>query len=310
MGFISDKSVSIIGAPFNGGQQKKGVDLAPAYLRDAGLTSAIQALGWKVSYDKDVVVDPSPIPDGASVPISPKARNSEWVGAVCQRLHDEVYSRAKMNDFCLTIGGDHSIAIGSISAILRARPDTCIVWVDAHADINTPETSPSGNFHGMPVSMLMGLVKDIPGFEWHTPLLNGDRLAYVGLRDVDEGERALLRQYGIAAYSMSDVDRHGIAWVMDQVMARINPNRDRPVHISFDIDGLDPSVAPATGTPVPGGLTFREGRYICETLAQDCMVSSIDIVEVNPALSDPSKAKDTAVTAMQLIQAALGRRLL
>jgi arginase len=302
--FVKDKTISIVGVPFNGGQTKKGVELAPAHLRKAGLATAVEGLGWKINYDNDVSCDPV-----STTEVVGTLRNPKWVGSVCQQLNEVVYSRAKEGEFCLMIGGDHSIAAGSINGILRARPDTCVVWVDAHADINTPESSPSGNLHGMPVSILMGIAK-IPGFEWQTSLLRPDRIAYVGLRDLDEGEKVILRQRGIAAYSMSDVDRHGIAWVMDQVMARINPNRDRPIHLSFDVDGLDPSVAPATGTPVPGGLTYREGRYICEFLAQEGVLASMDITEVNPALADLHRGNETTTIALQLAQTALGRTLL
>lgn len=154
-----------------------------------------------------------------------------------------------------------------------------MVWIDAHADINTIETTGTGNMHGMPVSFLLGINKNpIPGFDWIRPILTPDRLVYIGLRDVDQGEKRILNEYGIKAFSMHEVDRYGIGEVVKMALDHVNPNRDKPIHMSFDVDALDPSVAPSTGTPVRGGLTFREGHYICEAIHETGLLVAFDIV--------------------------------
>lgn len=171
-------------------------------------------------------------------------------------------------------------ALGTVSGSLRAHPDAALIWIDAHADINTPATTPSGNLHGCPVSFLLGLPgTDVEPFKtWlpAKPLLKSDSLVYIGLRDIDSGERKILRENGIKAFSMHEVDRYGIGRVVEMALEHVNKGKEikRPIHLSFDVDALDPSVAPSTGTPVRGGLTFREGHYICEALYETgCLVA-------------------------------------
>lgn len=175
--------------------------------------------------------------------------------------------------------------MGTISGVLSAHPEACVVWVDAHADINTPQTSTSGNIHGMPLAFLLGIAGELPKaqsgpqpFSWIKPVLRPERLVYIGLRDVDEGEKKILREHKIRAFSMHEVDRFGIGRVVELALAHVNPNGDRPIHLSFDVDALDPSVAPSTGTPVRGGLTFREGHYICEAIAETGLLVGLDIM--------------------------------
>lgn len=159
----------------------------------------------------------------------------------------------------------------------------------------------------MPVSFLLGLNQPVPEpYSWITPTLTPSRIAYIGLRDVDAGEKRLLRQHGIAAFSMHEVDKHGIGRVVDLALDAVNPTRERPVHLSFDVDALDPSVAPSTGTPVRGGLTFREGHYICEAIHETGLLVAFDIMEVNPSLADPESAKATVAIGCSLVRSALG----
>jgi len=295
-----------VGVPFSGGQPKGGVDQGPFALRDAGLLSAIQSLGLKVTHNEDIVI-PSFEPSEIS-----NAKQAKWVGNVCQRVAGVVEKRRKEGDFVLTLGGDHSIAVGSISGILSAHPDVFVVWVDAHADINTPGTSNSGNMHGMPVAFLAGLVGgSITGFEWRTddgsyPCLDLNNIVYIGLRDVDPGEKALLKEHHVKAFFMEDVERLSIAEIMKQT---VDASKGKPIHISFDIDALDPSHAPATGTPVHGGLSLHEGRYICEIIAQTGQLVSMDMVEVNPSLSDKSGSIVTVNSALSLIECTLRKTL-
>jgi len=189
------------------------------------------------------------------------------------------------------------------------------VWVDAHADINTDATSPSGNVHGMPVAFLMGLMNaaEVKGFEWLSsiPKLKPNRIVYIGLRDVDPGEKEILHQFGIKAYSMHEIDKYGIGKIVGEALNNIDPYGNNPIHLSFDVDALDPSIAPSTGTPVIGGLTFREGGLICELLAETGRLISMDLTEVNPSLGKgPDDATLTADIGKRMITCALGETLL
>ena len=232
------------------------------------------------------------------------------------------------------IGGDHSIALGTISGVTSARPNTGVIWVDAHADINTPRTSGSGNMHGMPVAFLLGEVEQedmqhLPGMEWFPlsksqPCLKPQDLVYIGLRDLDPGEKNAIKRLNIKAYTMTDIDRLGIGRVMEEVIQHFS---GRDVHLSFDIDALDPVFAPHTGTRVEGGLTSREAHYICESIALAASSSeddndsnagrlnltSMELVEVNPLLHTDLNAKDPTRTirlANALIGSILGNRIL
>lgn len=199
--------------------------------------------------------------------------------------------------------------MGTVSGTKKRFPDAAVIWVDAHADINTPLTTDSGNLHGCPISFLLGLKGcDIPPFNvWLEPCLAPQDLVYIGLRDIDNGEKQILRDLGIKVFSMHDVDKYGIGRVMDMVLAHVGATR--PIHLSFDVDALDPSVAPSTGTPVRGGLTFREGHFICEAIAETGNLVGLDIVEVNPDLQDKLAAEQTVAIGCSLARAALGETL-
>jgi arginase len=242
------------------------------------------------------------------------------VSAITQKLANQVYEHAKEGRTTLTLGGDHSIAIGSVAGVAKAVKERldrkmALIWVDAHADINTPETSGSGNIHGMPVAFLTGLAKDEDPetFGWITddmriPL---SKLVYIGLRDVDRGEKAILRQHGVKAFSMHDIDRHGIGRVMEMALAHIGS--DTPIHLSFDVDALDPTYAPSTGTPVRGGLTLREGDFIAECVHETGCLVAMDLVEVNPSLEpgvNDIGATETVRAGCSIVRCALGESLL
>ncbi|MBN9392590.1 MAG: arginase [Chloroflexi bacterium] len=328
--------VSIIGAPLALGQSKPGVGLAPAALRKAGLVEALTQLGHSVLDEGDLhfpsgtlheakVEIPEAEFDGprrnlfeegdttttmlsASVTHVKYARE---VGESCRIISEKVAERAKAGDFCLTLGGDHSIALGSIPGILTARPDTALIWVDAHGDFNTPETSPSGNMHGMPLAMVLGYASlKLPQFAWlqneELRKLTPDRVALVGVRSLDAGERHLLRDAGVNVYSMSEIDRYGIGQVMDRAMTAINGDGRRTFHVSFDIDSIDPSEAPGTGTLVKGGLTYREAHAILEMVAETGLLTSLDLAEVNPELDLNGQ---TTALGVELIASALGKSI-
>ena len=238
------------------------------------------------------------------------------VSAVTEALSQQVYDHAKEGRFVLTLGGDHSIAIGTISGTAKAirerlGRDMAVIWVDAHADINTPETSDSGNIHGMPVAFLTGLASDEPDapFGWikDEHRVSVKKIVYIGLRDVDRGEKKILRENWIKAFSMHDIDRHGIGKVMDMALGWIGS--DTPIHLSFDIDALDPRFAPSTGTAVRGGLTLREGDFIAECVHETGSLVALDLVEVNPSLEEEGAA-ETVRSGVSIVRCALGDTLL
>ena len=326
------RRVSVIGACVNEGQDwYHGVETAPRAFREAGLLDVIKSMSVEVVDGGDIEVNTF-VKASDGLPDSYYAcdliKKGAVIGDACGRLHGAVMEHCQKGNFVLTLGGDHSVAAGTISAIKRCKKDIAVVWVDAHADCNTPLTSPSGNFHGMPVGLLLGwFEKKADRFAWIEEYLKSpldeNRLAFVGLRDVDEAEKALLRKSKIVVYSMHEVERLGIAQVMEEVIAKVSPGGLRPIHLSFDIDGIDPIFAPGTGTRARGGLNYREARYICTRLAETGALESMDLVEVNPTIdvSDPvesdhgenpnvnSAASMTVKLGIDLIQFALGKTL-
>ncbi|PBK78763.1 arginase [Armillaria solidipes] len=301
------QTVAIIGCPFSAGQQRLGVDKGPIHLVEAGLTDQLAELGWRVTFDGHHQFEELSVIDDP--PIG-KLRNPRFVSRVNESVAKVVGGHAARGELPLTLGGDHSLAMGTISGTLGTHPNACVIWIDAHTDINTPETTDSGNIHGMPVSFLLGLGAKVPEFGWIKPLLKAERLVYIGLRDIDSGEKRILRENKIKAFSMHEVDKYGIGKVVEMALDHVNPKRDLPIHLSFDIDALDPSVAPSTGTPVRGGLTFREGHYICEAISETGLLVAFDLVEVNPHLEDESSVNKTVTVGCSLVRAALGETLL
>jgi arginase len=308
------KTVEIIGAPMTAGQPLLGTDSGPELIRSLGLSGRLATLGWRVS-DLGDLDFPSPGPhDPQLLPGDGNAKNSTAVGQGNQILAEAVQEAVSQGRFPLVVGGDHSIAFGSLAGILRNNPDTAVIWVDAHADINTPLTSPSGNMHGMPLGYFLGLpgfeTGKVPGLEWmaDVPRLAPEKLVYIGLRDVDSGEVEALRNLNCTGYSMSHVDRYGIGTLMDMALEKLGDTS--PIHMSFDIDSCDPLEAPSTGTTVRGGLSYREAHYVCEAVSESGRLASMDIVEVNPMLSKGAGAEATADLALALTESAMGNRIL
>ncbi|XP_032200460.1 arginase-2, mitochondrial isoform X2 [Lontra canadensis] len=300
-------SVAVIGAPFSQGQKRKGVEYGPAAVREAGLMKRLSNLGCRLKDFGDLSFTPVPKDDlYNNLIVNPRS-----VGLANQELA-EVVSRAVSSGYsCVTVGGDHSLAIGTISGHARHCPDLCVIWVDAHADINTPLTTSSGNLHGQPVSFLLRELQDkvpqLPGFSWIKPCISSPSIVYIGLRDVDPPEHFILKNYDIQYFSMRDIDRLGIQKVMEQTFDLLI-GKQRPIHLSFDIDAFDPTLAPATGTPVVGGLTYREGMYITEEIHNTGLLSALDLVEVNPQLAaSEEEAKATASLAVDVIASSFGQ---
>ncbi|KAI2983397.1 hypothetical protein CBS147344_7787 [Aspergillus niger] len=307
--------LGVVAVGFNGGQCKMGVEAAPMALVQAGLLEQLRDdLGYELHYDEKVHHYEDKMPE--SDPDHRGMKKPRSVSAVTESLSAQVYEHAKEGKFVLTLGGDHSIAIGTISGTAKAirerlGREMAVIWVDAHADINVPEMSPSGNIHGMPMAFLTRLAreeqKDIFGWLQDEHIINTRKLVYIGLRDVDRGEKQLLREHGIKAFSMHDVDRYGIGRVVEMALAHIG--NDTPIHLSFDVDALDPQWAPSTGTPVRGGLTLREGDFICECVHETGNLVAMDLVEVNPSLEEHG-ASDTIRTGCSIVRSALGDTLL
>lgn len=309
--------LGVVAVGFSGGQDKDGVDGGPAALIAAGLLREIDAdLGYRVHGSATVYLYKDLVP--AADPDHRGMKKPRGVSAVNRRLAAQVYEHAAQGRLVLTLGGDHSIAIGTLAGSARAARERlgreiAVIWVDAHADINTPETSSSGNIHGMPVAFAAGLARDDRDdcFGWirDDMRVNVNKLVYIGLREVDAGEKRILREHGIKAFSMHDVDRHGISRVMEMALAHISS--DTPIHLSFDVDALDPMWAPSTGTPVRGGLTLREGDFICECVHQTGQLVAFDLVEVNPSLAATEAGSHETVRAgYSLVRCALGETLL
>ncbi|KAF7710795.1 arginase-2, mitochondrial isoform X1 [Silurus meridionalis] len=300
-------SVAIVGAPFSKGQKRRGVELGPKAIRDAGLVERLTSMENAVTDFGDLSFKHLEEDDRfMNVPFP------RTVGYANQILSETVSRAVGAGHTTVMLGGDHSLAIGSVAGHAQQRPDLCLIWVDAHADINTPMTSPSGNLHGQPVAFMLKELQDkmpvVPGFSWMTPFLKARDLVYIGLRDVDPGEHVILKNLGIQCFTMRDIDRMGMQRVMEVTLDHLIARKQRPIHLSFDIDAFDPSLAPATGTPVNGGLTYREGIYITEEIHNTGLLSAMDLVEVNPTLGASSEAVEaTAGLAVDVIASSLGQ---
>ncbi|HUA09270.1 MAG TPA: arginase [Candidatus Acidoferrales bacterium] len=285
--------VDIIGVPMDLGASRRGVDMGPSAIRYARLHERLRELGIGEVLDHGNV----PVPIREAIEASDtSAKYLDVIERVCAELARVVEESVRSGGLPIVLGGDHSIAMGTLAGLMRARSaPPGLVWVDAHSDINNPESSPSGNVHGMPLWFALRNGYALP-----------ESTVQIGLRDVDEVEKRLLRASGVKAFSMTDVDKHGIPWVMQQALA-IAGAGGRPIHVSFDMDAIDPSEAPGTGTPVKGGLSFREAHLAMEMLYESGQLQSIEMVEINPILDTRNQ---TAALAVGLICSALGKSIL
>ncbi|XP_070578289.1 arginase-2, mitochondrial-like isoform X2 [Ptychodera flava] len=245
-------------------------------------------------------------------PFMGKIKNPRYVGSANKKISEAVSQIIRDGRLCVSLGGDHAITIGTLHGHAQAQPDVSVIWVDAHVDINTPLTSPSGNIHGTPVSYLVHELQEyvpvMPGFEWLKPCISAKDIAFIGVRDIDPGERFIIEKFGLKCFSIHDIDKLGIVEVLKRAMDAVNPHRDKSFHISFDIDALDPTFAYSTGTPVFGGLSFREGMYIVEEVGSTGLLTAIDMVEVNPELGDKLFQERTVASAVEVLTAAIGKR--
>lgn len=298
------RKAAIIGVPLDLGASKQGASGGPAAIRRTGLLESLEKLGLNVQDTGDIAV---PKPSGRG---STKLRNGPTILKVCQALEKRVHDLRVEGWTPITLGGDHSLGVGTVSGTSRACRDEDgligLIWVDAHADINTPQTSPSGNVHGMPVAHLLGMgdrgFARLGGF---APKVQPRNVCLVGTRDVDASERENLRRSGVRVFSMQEIDRFGMGTVIEQAID-LASDGTAGFHLSFDIDVADPGTAPGTGTRKRGGLTYREAHLLMEMAADSERLIGLDMVEVNP-LEDVQNA--TAEIAMELISSAMGKSI-
>ncbi len=292
--------VQMIGVPMDLGQSRRGVDMGPSAVRYAGLKGRLERLGYQVIDQGNLHV-----PDPEEAVVEGKTRRLKAVEVVCQAVYDFGRQCAAEQDYALFLGGDHSISIATVAAAAQDEP-MGLIWIDAHGDFNTPESSPSGNIHGMPVAVLVGEGPEtLVNLGYNGPKLSPAQIVQIGIRDLDPEERRRLARSGIDVFTMRHVDEIGMATVARQALDRLRHfNR---LHISLDMDSLDPDEAPGVGTPVPGGLSYREAHLLMEILHDSRRVRSMDVVEINPILDQHNR---TAELAVELVASLFGQRIL
>lgn len=287
-------NISIIGVAIDLGAGTPGVSLGPSAIRYAGITEKLMKIGYNVKDEGDILANKplSPLTDGV------KLRFLDEVTRVNTELCNKISKVMAEGRFPLILGGDHSIAIGTIAGVVQHKKNIGVIWFDAHGDINTEMTSPSGNIHGMPVAVSLGY-----GHERLTSIggihkkLQPEKLVYIGCRDLDEGERKVLKELGITVFTMHEIDRYGMTEVIERAIKIAGEGTDG-IHVSFDVDSLDPAYVQGTGTRVPGGLTYRESNLALEMIALSEKLVSAEFVEVNPIIDNQNVTAKTAVALM------------
>jgi len=298
------ETLTLISAAAWIGQRKEGTNLAPGWLKHKGLLDVLRETFLTVDDLPELRENQLEEEDRLfNEHFDGRAHNFPTTARYNHHLSNVVEEQLHLQNFVLTLGGDHSVALGTLSGVLRANPNTKIIWVDAHTDINTPETSPSGNIHGMPLSFLMKLYQHPMTDEYlsFVPKLDPKNVIVIGARDIDKGELELITKTGMTVYTSKEVKAYGVETVIKEARKKLDPfNRD-PFHISFDIDGIDPTYAPSTGTAVNGGLTLNEAKYLIEDVRRTGRLHSMDLVEVNPMLGNQEDLQTTLDTTFSLI---------
>lgn len=298
-----NKNISIIGVPMDLGADRRGVDMGPSAIRYAEVKKRLESIGYFIEDMGDLRV---PTPEAYPI-IHHNLKYLDEITKVNKELAKVVDQEMSRGQFPLVIGGDHSIAIGTIAGLAKHKRNMGVIWYDAHGDLNSGETSPSGNIHGMSLAVSLGIghpdLTNIGGF---APKVKPENVVIIGARDLDAGERELIKRIGIKVYTMHEIDRLGMPRVMEEAIAIVSKGTDG-VHLSLDLDGLDPHDCPGVGTPVIGGISYRESHLAMEMLAEADILTSAEFVEVNPILDVQNK---TATVAVALMSSAFGDKLL
>lgn len=300
-------NIAIIGAPMDLGAGRRGVDMGPSALRVANLNEKLVSLGYSVEDLGNInVVQAESVPEGPT-----SARYLHEISTTCTRLADIVGTAVDSGKFPIVLGGDHSIAVGTVSGLSnhfhKRGQKIGLVWVDAHADMNTPETSPSGNIHGMPLACCIGMgPPELTGIYGYSPKVEPRNVALICLRSVDAAERRNVQKTGVHAYTMRDIDERGLRAIMQEALEIVNDGTEG-FHLSFDMDSVEPQEAPGVGTPVKGGMTYREAHLAMENICDCDRMLGLEVVEVNPVIDEANR---TAILAVELAMSALGKRIL
>ncbi|MBZ0199238.1 MAG: arginase [Ignavibacteriaceae bacterium] len=302
-----NKIVNIIGFPMDLGAGRRGVDMGPSALRIAGLENSLRELGYTVIDSGDVHIQ---IMEQQTI-TNPKLKYLAEILKTSKVLASRVENALENGQFPLCIGGDHSMALGSIAGISsycrKKKLKLGVIWIDAHTDMNTDMTTPSGNIHGMPVAASIGLGHEkLVNFYGHAPKVKPENMALIGIRSIDIKERENIKRLKLPVYTMSDVDKLGIHRIIVKVLKQFKENVDH-IHVSFDLDSVDPTIAPGVGTPVPGGLSYRETHLLMEAIAECGCMNSFEVAEVNPIIDERNKS---ARFAADVIASSMGKRIL
>jgi arginase len=303
---IPKEIVSVIGFPMDLGAGRRGVDMGPSALRIAGLQGKLEKLGYKVKDTGDITIE---IMERQEV-LNPKLKYIDEILKTSEILAAKVEKVLDNGEFPLCIGGDHSMALGTIGGIAahckKNELKLGVIWIDAHTDMNTDKTSPSGNIHGMPLAASLGIGNDqLVNFYSIAPKVVPENCTLIGIRSIDEDEKINIKKMKIPVSTMADIDKTGVYRIVVKALKHFQKNVDH-IHISFDVDSVDPNVAPGVGTPVPGGLSYREAHLIMETIAECGCMSSLEVAEVNPIIDQKNQ---TAVFTTDLIASSMGQRI-
>jgi arginase len=301
------KHIAIIGAPLDLGAGRRGVDMGPSAMRVANLNGRLAELGYQVEDLGNVPV----IQRESEAEVQPRAKYLPQIAETCTTVAEIVDRALSAGKLPLVLGGDHSIAVGTVSGAshyFRSRGEKLgLIWIDAHTDMNTPESSPSGNVHGMPLACCIGRgPKELTEIFGYSPKVNPANVALVGIRSVDTAERDIVQRSGVHAFTMRDIDERGMRSVFEEAI-RVASDGTAGIHVSLDMDAVDPQEAPGVGTPIQGGITYREAHLAMEMLGDTGRVVSLEVVEVNPVIDEANR---TAILAVELVMSAMGKRIL
>ncbi|HXT69919.1 MAG TPA: arginase [Vicinamibacterales bacterium] len=304
---MTPRPIQIIGVPLDLGGARRGVDMGPSAVRIAGLGERLTAMGFKVA-DKGNL--DAPIPETREER-DPKKKYVREIARVCQKLYQQTYRAIEGGAIPIVLGGDHSLAAGSAGAsadhAASRGKEIGLLWVDAHGDMNTPASTSTGNVHGMPLAALLGPEPaELSRLGGRSPKVRADKTVLIGIRNLDPPEKARILEAGVHVFTMKDIDRDGIAKVMERALAIAATDTDG-IHVSFDVDVCDPSIAPGVGTPVKGGLNYREAHMVMEMVADSGCLKALDIVEINPILDTQNQ---TAILGTELVLSAFGQRII